>query len=107
MVTRVRYLWLSSVVTVEINPRALDAILRDEGIAYIKQDVPRPTLQFLQPPTWGVTQIHADAVWALPTPYTGQGPVVGMRDTGIDLTPPGVESRCSRTPGEARDHEGQ
>ncbi len=107
MVTRVRYLWLSSVVTAEINPRALDAILRDEGIAYIKQDVPRPTLQFLQTPTWGVTQIHADAVWALPTPYTGQGVVVGMIDTGIDLTHPDLVKRLWINPGEDINHDGQ
>ena len=97
LVANVRFLWITSVVTAQVNPRALDAILRDEGVAYIKQDVLRPALQA---PSWGVTKIQADAVWALPTPYRGTGVVVGVLDTGMDLTHPDLVGRLWINPGE-------
>lgn len=100
LVRNVRYLWLSSVITAEISPRALEGILRDNGIEYIKQDIPRPAFQFLQVPAWGVTQINADDVWALPTPYRGTGVLVGILDTGIDLDHPDLVSRLWINAGE-------
>lgn len=94
---KVRPLWLSNVVAAEIDPRALEAIFRDPGVEYVKQDVPRPVFQS---PAWGVTQINADDVWALPTPYTGTGVVVAVLDTGVDLDHPDLVNRLWINPSE-------
>jgi serine protease AprX len=53
---------------------------------------PNPAEALLMPATeyaWGLTQIHADSVWAMS--IRGAGAVVGGADTGYDWTHPGIK----------------
>lgn len=82
----IRPLWISNVVGAEVRARAIEAIARIPNVEYLKQDIKRPVFQA---PSWGVTQINADDVWALmPTGYTGNGLIVAEIDTGVDLVHP-------------------
>ncbi len=96
LVKNVRPLWISNVVAAEATRGAIEQIARLGGIDYIKQDVKRPALQA---PAWGVTQIHADSVWASPG-LTGTGVVVAVIDTGMDPTHPDLVKRLWINPGE-------
>jgi len=100
----IQSLWLSNVIGAEIQPRALDEILRFPNIDYLKQDIKRPVFQA---PSWGVSKIQADSVWALATPYTGTGVVVAVLDTGMDLDHPDLINRLWFNPGEDRAPLGQ
>ncbi|HLA09846.1 MAG TPA: S8 family serine peptidase [Pyrinomonadaceae bacterium] len=104
VVRNVKSLWISNVIGLEIQPRALEAILRHKEIEYLKQDVKRPALQA---PSWNISHIHADSVWALPTPYTGTGVVVAVLDTGIDLDHPDLVNRLWINAAEDTNSDGQ
>src|SRR5262249_50997108 len=51
---------------------------------------------------WGVTDVHAPALWALG--YTGQGMVVASADTGVRWTHAALESHYRGWNGSAADH---
>ncbi len=55
-------------------------------------------------PEWGLTQIHADEVWAMG--YQGQGVVIGGQDTGFDWTHPAIRDsyRGYHAPTDTVDH---
>lgn len=101
----VRPLWLSNVIGAEVQAQAIPRLLRLPGIESIKQDIKRPAFQ---QPAWGVTQINADDVWALmPTAYTGDGVVVAVIDTGMDLDHPDLVNRLWINTAEDIDNDGQ
>ncbi len=101
----VRPLWLSNVIAAELQAQAIPRLLRYREIEYIKQDIKRPAFQ---QPAWGVTQINADDVWALmPTAYTGDGVVVAVLDTGMDLDHPDLVNRLWINAAEDINNDGQ
>lgn len=98
LVRNIRPLWISSVIGLEARREAIEEIATWGGIQYLKQDIKRQPLQLA--PAWGVSQINADDVWALPMPITGDGVVVAVLDSGMDLDHPDLVGRLWINPGE-------
>jgi len=82
-VRQVRPLWLVNAVGIAARPSAIAEIAKLREVARLHLDVPRPVKGEV---VWGVAQINADDVWALPTPFNGSGVTVAVLDTGVDYT---------------------
>jgi subtilisin family serine protease len=102
-VKNVRRLWLSNVITMEAKKSVIRDIAAIEGVKYVKQDIRRPV--FLQGPSWNVAHINADDVWTSPG-YTGNGVVVAVIDTGIDVDHPDLANRLWINAAEDINHDG-
>lgn len=103
MVKNIHSLWLSNVLTMEVRKEALEEILKLKGIKYIKQDIKRPVLQSTP---WNISQINADDVWSIPGLH-GNGVVVAVLDSGVDLDHSDLANRLWINTGEDIDHDGQ
>ena len=90
LVRKIRPLWISNVIGLEARREAIEEIVKFDGIEYVKQDVERPVFQ--QTPAWSVAQINADDVWTTPG-LDGDGVIVAVIDTGIDLDHPDLVNR--------------
>jgi len=104
MVKNIRPLWISNVIGLEARKSTIDKIAKLKGIEHIKQDIKRPAL--MQVPAWSVNQINADNVWTNPG-LTGNGVVVAVIDTGMDLDHPDLVNRLWINAGEDFNGDGQ
>ena len=99
LVRKVRPIWIANVIGAEIQEGAIAAILRVPNVDDLRQDVARAVFQQAPPLlAWGVDKIEAEQAWNLG--FTGQGVVVAVVDTGIDLHHPDLDGRLWRNPDE-------
>jgi hypothetical protein len=104
LVKNIRPLWISNVIGLEAQKGTIEEIVKLGGIEYIKQDIKRPAL--MQVPAWSVNQINADNVWTNPG-LTGNGVVVAVIDTGMDLDHPDLINRLWINAGEDTNGDGR
>lgn len=102
-IKNVRRLWMSNIITMEAKKSLIKDIAAIEGVKYVKQDIRRPV--FLQGTSWNVSHINADDVWNAPG-YTGNGVVVAVIDTGIDVDHPDLINRLWINASEDINHDG-
>jgi subtilisin family serine protease len=102
-IKKLRALWIANVITCEAKKSVIEKKLAYlNNVAYLKQDVPRPTLQA---PAWNVAHINADQVWTT-TGLEGNGVVVGILDTGCDTAHPDLRNQLWINAGEDINHDG-
>ncbi len=89
-VSHIRPLWLVNAVGVRAREDSILELTKLPGVHSIHLDMPRPVKGAA---AWGVTQIGADSVWALPSGFDGTGVTVAILDTGVDYTHPDLVGR--------------
>ncbi|MDH3275970.1 MAG: hypothetical protein OEM99_15685, partial [Gammaproteobacteria bacterium] len=87
LIRNVQPLWVVNVISAEVTAEAIDYLLPISGIESIAADTEAPL--FLADTTWSVRQINSQAVWLRASGrYTGEGIVVAVLDSGVDLDHP-------------------
>jgi serine protease AprX len=87
---RLKPLWIINGIAARLRARTIPVIARHPAVERIQLDriVPLAVEQplDLSPPEWNINAIQADALWSLG--FRGQGVVVGVMDSGVDLNHP-------------------
>lgn len=83
-VRTVRPLWIVNAVGMQAHKKVIQQLDKFKEISSIHLDLPRPVKGEV---IWGIQKIGADKVWNLaPSGYDGSGVIVGILDTGVDIT---------------------
>ncbi len=106
LVRNVRPLWVGNVISAEVTAEAIDYLLPISDIESIAADTEAPL--FLASTTWNVKQINSQDVWLRASgSYTGEGIVVAVLDSGVDLDHPDLVKRFWINPVEDLDGDGK
>ncbi|MDH3379366.1 MAG: S8 family serine peptidase, partial [Gammaproteobacteria bacterium] len=106
LIRNVQPLWVVNVISAEVTAEAIDYLLPISGIESIAADTEAPL--FLADTTWSVRQINSQAVWLRASGrYTGEGIVVAVLDSGVDLDHPDLIKRFWINPAEDLDGDGK
>lgn len=106
-----RAFWIANMVWVRGGVELLDTLSRDPRVARIEGN---PTIRLARPEEaesttvgrsieWGLSQVGADAVWALG--FDGSGVVIGGQDTGYAWDHPAIRSQYLGWDGTSADHD--
>jgi bacillopeptidase F len=89
-------LWGINALALSVPTRLIAEIQRLQGVAHIEQDyrisIDADTTESITgTPLWNLTDINAPTLWDYG--YSGQGVVVGILDTGVDVEHPDLTDR--------------
>ncbi|MCK9529946.1 MAG: S8 family serine peptidase [Gammaproteobacteria bacterium] len=93
-VSGVKPLWIINSLAAEVPARLLKSLARRPDVAQVRLDAEAtlpPTAPTGASPTWNLSAIRADAVWA--EGITGSGTVVASLDTGADIHHPDLHAK--------------
>ena len=106
LVGNIQPLWLVNVISAEVTAEAIDYLSPISDIEYITADTEAPL--FLAATTSSIRQINSQEVWLQPSGgYTGEGVVVAVLDSGVDLDHPDLVKRFWINPAEDLDGDGR